>query len=81
MGVSPGGEHVLWGGDGTDAPGLLATLGPDGELRELTDPAPEDARLRGWWLAPARDWRIDAGGRAHLPVAGPDAVAILRLTG
>lgn len=75
--AAPGGGHVLWGGGHPDA---LATVGADGEVRELLDPAPAHARLRGWWPAPAADWRVDAAGRVYFPVAGPDAVAVLRLT-
>ena len=77
IGATPDGGLLAWGADGGAA--ALAVLGPDGDLRELADPAPEDARLRGWWLAAARDWRVDADGRVHLPAAGPDRVAVLRL--
>ena len=79
IGTTPDRGHVVWGADGGGGAGALAVLGPDGELRELADPAPDDARLRGWSLAAARDWRVDAGGRLYLPAAGPDSVAVLRL--
>jgi outer membrane protein assembly factor BamB len=80
IGAAPDGGHVVWGGAG-NGPDALATLGPDGEVRELLDPAPDDARLRGWWPAAARDWRVDADGRVYVAAAGPDAVAVLRLNG
>jgi hypothetical protein len=78
--TTPDRGHVLWGAAGAGGADALAVLGPDGRLRELADPAPTDARLRGWSLAAARDWRVDAAGRVHLAAAGPDAVAVLRST-
>jgi hypothetical protein len=66
--------YLLWGGEGGRGPGVLASVAGDGDLVELTDPAPQDARLRGWWPAAARDWQVDGLGRAYVGLAGPDSV-------
>jgi hypothetical protein len=46
----------------------------DAVLHDLVDPAP------GWSIAPAREWRVDADGRVYLAAAGPENVAVLRLS-
>ncbi len=78
--VTDAGQHVLWGGEGARGSGILAVVEPGGLIEELSDPAPQDARLQGWWPAPAREWQVDAAGRAHLTLAGPEGVALLRIT-
>lgn len=72
------GEYVLWGG--ARGPAVLATLDADGAVLDLQDPAPEDARLSGWWPAPPYEWQVDSEGRVHVVLAGPDGVMVARLT-
>ena len=66
------------GGEGARGPGVLA--GADGTAL-LDDPAPPDARQRGWWPAAARDWQVDGSGRVHFTLAGPDGVAVVSRRG
>lgn len=71
------GEYVLWGG--ARGPAVLATLDSEGSVIDLQDPAPEDARLGGWWPAPPYEWQVDGEGRVHIVLAGPDGVVVARL--
>ncbi len=71
---------VVWGGEGARGPGVLATLNSAGALEHLDDPAPADARLRGWWPAAAREWQVERAGRVSLAVAGPDGVIVVRIS-
>ena len=59
---------------------MLATLDGSGALERLDDPAPADARLRGWWPAAAREWQVEGAGSANLTVAGPDGVIVVRIS-
>ena len=70
-----------WGGEGASGPGVLARFDASGAFLEVSDPAPEDARLRGWWPAAARDWQVDGSGRAQLTLAGPDGVLVVTIQG
>jgi hypothetical protein len=72
---------LVWGGESTRGPGVLVTFDSDGGVERIEDPAPADARLRGWWPAAAREWQIDGSGRAHLTLAGPDGVVVVTLQG
>jgi hypothetical protein len=71
------GEYVLWGG--ARGPAVLAVLDADGGVVRLDDPAPEDARLGGWWPAAPYEWQVDAEGRVYVVLAGPDGVIVARL--
>ncbi len=71
------GEYVLWGG--SRGPAVLAVLDSGGGVVRVDDPAPEDARLGGWWPAPPYEWQVDAEGRVHVVLAGPDGVIVARL--
>jgi hypothetical protein len=71
---------LVWGGEGARGPGVLATLDGSGELIGLDDPAPADARLRGWWPAAAREWQVEGSGRVNLAVAGPENVIVVRIS-
>ena len=62
------GEYVLWGG--ARGPAVLATLDSEGSVIDLQDPAPEDARLGGWWPAPPYEWQVDGEGRVHVVLPG-----------
>lgn len=72
---------LVWGGEGARGPGVLARFDATGTLLSVEDPAPADARLRGWWPAAARDWQVDGSGRAHLTLAGPDGVLVVTIQG
>jgi hypothetical protein len=72
------GEYVLWGG--ARGPAVLATLDSGGSVVDLQDPAPEDARLGGWWPAAPYEWQVDAKGRVYVVLAGPDGCVVARLT-
>ena len=72
------GEYVLWGG--ARGPSVLAVLDSDGSVLDVQDPAPEDARLGGWWPAPPYEWQVDADGRVHVVLAGPGRCVVARLT-
>jgi hypothetical protein len=71
------GAYVLWGG--ARGPAVLATLDSEGSVIDLQDPAPEDARLGGWWPAPPYEWQVDGEGRVYVVLAGPDGVIVARL--
>jgi hypothetical protein len=70
-------EYVVWGG--SRGPAALAVLDSGGGVVRVEDPAPEDARLRGWWPAPPYEWQVDSEGRVHVVLAGPDGVVVARL--
>jgi hypothetical protein len=72
------GEYVLWGG--ARGPAVVAVLDAGGSVLDLQDPAPEDARLRGWWPAPPYEWQVDSEGRVYVVLAGPDRCVVARLT-
>ena len=78
--IAAGDSFLVWGGEGARGPGVLATLDRSGALERLDDPAPADARLRGWWPAPAREWQVERTGSANLTVAGPDGVIVVRIS-
>jgi hypothetical protein len=71
-------DYVLWGG--ARGPAVLAVLDDQGGVVKLDDPAPEDARLGGWWPAPPYEWQVDSEGRVHVVLAGPDGIVVARLT-
>jgi hypothetical protein len=71
------GEYVLWGG--ARGPAVLAVLDAGGGVVRLDDPAPEDARLDGWWPAPPYEWQVDGEGRVYVVLAGPDGVVVARV--
>jgi hypothetical protein len=73
-----GGEYVVWGG--ARGPAVLAVLDEHGGVARIEDPAPDDARLGGWWPAPPYEWQVDSEGRVHVVLAGPDRCVIARLT-
>jgi hypothetical protein len=73
------GEYVVWGG--ARGPAVLAVLDDQGAVKRIDDPAPEDARLGGWWPAPPYEWQVDSDGRVHVVLAGPDGVIVARLGG
>jgi len=77
--AAPEGEYVLWGG--ARGPAVLAVLDADGGVVRIEDPAPEDARLGGWWPAPPYEWQVDSDGRVHIVLAGPDGVIVTRVGG
>lgn len=70
--------YVLWGG--ARGPAVLAVLDDQGGVVKLEDPAPEDARLKGWWPAPPYEWQVDSEGRVYVVLAGPDRCVVARLT-
>jgi hypothetical protein len=79
--AADGDALLLWGGEGARGPGVLARVDRSGAVLQLDDPAPEDARQRGWWPAAARDWQVDGAGRVHFTLAGPGGVAVVTLQG
>jgi hypothetical protein len=70
--------YVLWGG--ARGPSVLAVVDCGGSVLDLQDPAPDDARLSGWWPAPPYEWQVDSEGRVHVVLAGPDRCVVARLT-
>jgi hypothetical protein len=78
--IAAGEGFLAWGGEGARGPGVLATLDGSGTLERLDDPAPADARLRGWWPAAAREWQVEGEGRVNLAVAGPENVIVVRIS-
>jgi hypothetical protein len=89
VGTSPGNwrlvdvgdeRYAVYGGETHDRSGALLVFGSDGQVREVIDPAPPDARLSGYWLQPPTTWSVGLDGSVYLPISGPDRVDVARLT-
>lgn len=74
------GEFVVFGGETPARAGVVLAFTPEGQVRDVTDPAPRDVRLSGSWLQPPTSWSVALDGSVYVPVAAPDRLEVVRLT-